>query len=60
MSAGMVIVIIITVLLLWLVIGGMAAALLGPLIKEQASRVPASREDRSTFSESPARSVSKT
>src|SRR5690242_101751 len=53
MSAGMVFAIIITVLLLWLVIGGMVAALLGPLIKQAASRVPPSRDDRATFSELP-------
>ncbi len=59
MAAGMIISIIITVLLLWLVIGGAVAVLVGPLI-EQASRVPPSREDRSTLGESPIRSVSKT
>jgi hypothetical protein len=60
MPIGMVITIIITVLLLWLVIGGAVAVLVGPLIKRAASRIPASREGRSTLSESPARSVSKT
>ena len=60
MSAGMVFAIIITVLLLWLVIGGAVAVILGPLIKQAASRIPPSREGRSTFSESPARSVGKT
>lgn len=60
MPIGMVISIIITVLLLWLVIGGMVAALVGPLIKRQASRIPPSREGRGTFGESPARSASKT
>ena len=60
MSAGMVISIIITVLLLWLVIGGAVAVLVGPLIEQAASRVPPSREDHSTFSESPVQSVSKT
>ncbi len=60
MSTGMILSIIITVLLLWLVIGGAVAVLVGPLIEQAASRVPASREDRSTLSESPIRSVSKT
>jgi type IV secretory pathway TrbD component len=60
MSAGMAIAIVITVLLLWLAIGGVIGALVGPLIKQAASRVPPSPEDHSTFSESPARSVSKT
>lgn len=59
MSAGMIIAMIITVLLLWLVIGGMVAALLGPLLKEQASRISPSREGH-VFSESAAGSVSKT
>ena len=44
MSTGMVFAIIITVLLLWLVIGGMAAALVSPLVKQAASRVPPSHE----------------
>ncbi len=56
----MVIAIVVTAILLWLVIGGMVAALVGPLIKQAASRVPPSQEDHSTLSESPARSVSKT
>jgi len=59
MSAGMAIVIVIAVLLLWLVIGGLVGALVGPLIKKAASRVPLSPEDHTTFNESPARSVSK-
>jgi type IV secretory pathway TrbD component len=60
MSAGMIIAIVILVLLLWLVIGGMVAALVGPFIKQAASRVPPSPKDHSTFSESPVQSVSKT
>ena len=47
MSTGMVFAIIITVLLLWLVIGGMAAAVVSPLIKQAASRVPPSSEEGS-------------
>ena len=50
----------ITVLLLWLVIGGAVAVLVGPLIEQAASRIPPSREDHSTLSESPVRSASKT
>ena len=60
MSGGMVISIIITVLLLWLVIGGAVAVLIGPLLEEAASRVPPSRKDHSTLSKSPVQSVSKT
>ncbi|HEY6444025.1 MAG TPA: hypothetical protein VIY66_11880 [Candidatus Acidoferrales bacterium] len=56
----MIISIIITVLLLWLVIGGAVAVLVGPLIEQAASRVPPSREDRSTLSKSPVRAVGKT
>jgi predicted PurR-regulated permease PerM len=56
----MVIAIIITVLLLWLVIGGMAAALVAPLIKQAASRTHSVPDDHGTLSESPAHSVSKT
>jgi hypothetical protein len=53
-----IIMIVVTTLLLWLALGGIVAALVGPLLKEKDS-TPPSRDDHRARSEPPARSASK-